>query len=328
MHLEDRAKTPTGERQSDGHGSMLVNQEGAPAPEVTVAPPGALPGASSGRIAHGVGDVELTIIEPSRGWVSLKLRELWKYRELLFFLAWRDVKVRYQQTFFGVAWAVVQPLFMVLVSSLFFGRLAKMPSDGVPYPVFSMCAIIPWQLFQYSLGQSSNSVVASQSLIKKVYFPRLVVPLASVLDGLVDFGIALVLLVALMAFYGIAPTINVVFLPLFVAFATIAALSVGIWLSALNVQFRDVRYTVPFLAQFWMFATPVYYSSSIVPERWRWAYGLNPMVGVVDGFRWALIGRQTSLASSAYISVGVVALLFVGGLAYFRRMEASFADVV
>jgi lipopolysaccharide transport system permease protein len=270
----------------------------------------------------------VTIIQPSRGWVSLQLRELWKYRELLLFIAWRDVKVRYQQTFFGVAWAVLQPLFMMLVFSVFFGRFAKLPSDGVPYPVFTLCAVVPWQLFQYSLAQSSNSLVSSQALIKKVYFPRLVIPIAAVLDGLVDFSVALVLLIAMMALYGITPTRNIVFLPLFVAFATLTALSIGVWLSALNVQYRDVRYTVPFLSQFWMFATPVAYSSSIVPAEWRWAYGLNPMVGVIEGFRWALIGHEAHIASSTYVSVGVVAVLLAGGLAYFRRMEASFADVV
>ena len=272
--------------------------------------------------------IELTVIQPSRGWVSLQLREVWKYRELLLFIAWRDVKVRYQQTFFGVAWAVLQPLLMMLVFSVFLGKFAKLPSDGVPYPIFTLCGLIPWQLFQYSLSQSSNSLVSSQSLIKKVYFPRLVIPIASVLDGLVDFAVALVLLIAITLAYGIMPTINLLLLPLFVVFATLAALSVGVWLSALNVQYRDVRYTVPFLTQFWMFATPIAYSSSIVPGKWRWAYGLNPMVGVVEGFRWALVGHGAPIASSTYVSIGIVAILLVGGLAYFRRMEASFADVV
>ncbi|MGH7271505.1 MAG: ABC transporter permease [Polyangiaceae bacterium] len=197
--------------------------------------------------------------------MPLRLREVWQYRELLFFLAWRDVKVRYKQTFFGVAWAVLQPLFMMLVFSIFFGKLAKLPSDGVPYPVFTLCGLIPWQLFQYSLAQSSNSLVSSQSLIKKVYFPRLVIPMAAVLDGLVDFAVSLVLLVGMMAYYGIAPTRNIVFLPLIVIFATLTAFSVGVWLSALNVKYRDVRYTIPFLTQFWMFATPIVYSISLVP---------------------------------------------------------------
>lgn len=268
------------------------------------------------------------VIAPVAGWRALKLGEVWEYRELLFFLAWRDVKVRYQQTFFGVAWAVLQPLFMMLVFSIFLGRFAKLPSDGVPYPVFSMCAVIPWQLFAYSLGQSSNSVVNSQALIKKVYFPRLVIPIAAVLDGLVDFAVSLVLLIGMMGYYRVAPTVNIVFLPLFVLFATVTALSVGMWLSALNVQFRDVRYTIPFLTQFWMFASPVAYSASIVPEKWRWAYGLNPMTGVIEGFRWALLGQKAPLGSSTYVSIGVVAVILFGGLAYFRRMEKSFADVV
>jgi lipopolysaccharide transport system permease protein len=268
------------------------------------------------------------VIEPRRGWVALDLREVWRYRELLFFIAWRDVKVRYQQTFFGIAWAIIQPLFMMIVFSFVFGRFAKLPSDGMPYPLFTLCALIPWQLFQYSLTQSSNSLVNSQAIIKKVYFPRLVVPIAAVLDGLVDFGIALLLFLGLMLGYGYAPGFHIIFLPVFVLMATLAALSVGIWLCALNVKYRDVRYTIPFLTQLWMFATPVAYSASIVPEKWRWAYGLNPMVGVIEGFRWALVGREAPLAGSTYTSVGAVALVLLGGLAYFRRMEATFADIV
>lgn len=271
---------------------------------------------------------EVVVIAPSVGWVSLKLRELWQYRELLFFIAWRDVKVRYKQTFFGVAWAVLQPLFMMITFSLFFGRFAKLPSDGVPYPVFTLCGLVPWQLFQYSLSQSSNSLVNSQSLIKKVYFPRLVIPIAAVLDGLVDFVIALLLLTVMMALYGMVPTANIIFLPVFVLFAIVAALAIGIWLAALNVKYRDVRYTVPFMSQLWMFATPVAYSASIVPEKWRWLYGLNPMVGVVEGFRWALIGHGAPIAAATYVSAVVVAVILFGGLSYFRRMEASFADVV
>lgn len=299
---------------------MLVNRDGAPAAEA--------PASAPRRADEPSEPLERTVIEPATGWVSLQLRELWKFRELLLFLAWRDIKVRYKQTYFGVAWAILQPLFMMTVFSVFFGRFAKLPSDGVPYPVFTMCALLPWQLFQYSLSQSSNSLVTSQQLIKKVYFPRLVIPLAAVLDGLVDFSVALVLLVAMMALYGIVPTHNVVFLPVFVLFATVTALSVGVWLSALNVKFRDVRYTVPFLTQFWMFATPVAYSSSLVPEKWRWAYGLNPMVGVVEGFRWALLGREATMGTSTVVSVGVVFVLLAGGFAFFRRMEASFADVL
>jgi lipopolysaccharide transport system permease protein len=203
-----------------------------------------------------------------------------------------------------------------------------LPSDGVPYGVFVMCALIPWQLFQYSLTHSSNSLVNSQHLVKKVYFPRLVIPVAAVLDGLVDFGVSCALLVAMMAFYGITPTVNIVFLPLFVLFATIAALSVGIWFSALNVQYRDIKYTVPFVTQIWMYTTPVAYSAALVPAEWSWLYGLNPMVGVVEGFRWALLGKSAALGSSVYVSFVAVVVILVTGLAYFRRMEASFADVI
>jgi lipopolysaccharide transport system permease protein len=269
-----------------------------------------------------------TVIEPSGKWVSLQLRELWKYRELLFFLAWRDIKVRYQQTFFGIAWAVLQPLFTMAVFSVVFGRFARLPSDGVPYPIFTMCALIPWQLFQYSLTHSSNSLVNSQHLVKKVYFPRLVIPVAAVLDGLVDFAVSCMLLVGLMAIYGIAPTANIVFIPLFVLFASVAALSVGIWFSALNVQYRDIKYTVPFVTQIWMYATPVAYSATLVPAEWRWLYGLNPLVGVVEGFRWALLGTSAELTGTTYVSLAVVIVVLVSGLAYFRRMEASFADVI
>lgn len=271
---------------------------------------------------------EIIVIEPHRGRISFQLQELWHFRDLLFFLAWRAVKIRYKQTYFGVAWAVLQPLFMMVVFSLFFGRFARLPSDGVPYPIFTLSALLPWQLFQYSLTQSSNSLVLNQQLLKKVYFPRLVVPIAAVLDGLVDFAVAFVLLVAMMAYYGLAPGPRVLFLPVFVALATVTALSVGVWLSALNVKFRDVRYVVPFLIQIWMFATPVVYASSIVPEKWRWAYGLNPMVGVVEGFRWALLAKESTIGSSTYVSVAAVAVILISGLVYFRRAEASFADVL
>ncbi|MGO9662534.1 MAG: ABC transporter permease [Polyangia bacterium] len=268
------------------------------------------------------------VIKASRGWVALKVRELWDYRELLFFLAWRDVKVRYKQTFFGVAWAIMQPFMTMVVFSLVFGRLAHLPSDGVPYPVFAFAALLPWQLFANSLNASSQSLVASQSLIKKVYFPRLVIPVASVLEGVVDFCVAFAILVAMMAFYGIAPTWKVVFLPLLLLLALATSLAVGLWLSALNVKYRDVRYTLPFLTQLWLFSTPIAYSSSLVPERWRALYGLNPMAGVVEGFRWALLGREAPLGRAFFVSIGVVAVVMLTGLAYFRRMERTFADVV
>jgi lipopolysaccharide transport system permease protein len=267
-------------------------------------------------------------IEPSRGWVSLRLGELWEYRELLYFLVWRDIKVRYKQTALGAAWAILQPVLTMMVFSVFFGRLAKVPSDGIPYPVFVYAALIPWQLFSYALSESANSLVSSQNLIQKVYFPRLVIPIAGVLAGLVDFAIAFVVLLGMMAYYGIHPTAAILVLPAFIVFAIAAALGVGLWLSALNVRFRDVRYTIPFLTQFWMFATPVAYPSSLVPEKWRALYGLNPMAGVVEGFRWALLGKSTSPGPLLWVSVAAVILLLIGGLAYFRRMEKTFADIV
>jgi lipopolysaccharide transport system permease protein len=272
--------------------------------------------------------IPATIIEPSRGWVSLKLGELWGYRELLYFLTWREIKVRYKQTALGAAWAIIQPLFTMLVFSLFFGSLAKVPSDGIPYPLFSLAGLIPWTFFANGLAQSSNSLVNSANLISKVYFPRLTIPLSAVLSGTVDFAISFVLLLAMMAFYHVRPPLQCVYLPLFFLLAFITALGVGLWLSALNVEYRDVRYTVPFLTQFWMFATPIAYPSSLLPERWRMLYGLNPMVGVVEGFRWALIGTNTApgpmIAASSFAAV----LILVGGAFYFRRMEKTFADIV
>jgi homopolymeric O-antigen transport system permease protein len=269
-----------------------------------------------------------TIIRPSRGWVSLQLRELWRYRELLFFLAWRDVKVRYKQTALGAAWAVIQPLFTMLLFTLFFGRLARVPSDGIPYPLFSYAALLPWQLFAYALTESSNSVVANERLITKVYFPRLIVPLASILAGLVDFAIAFVLVVGMMVWYRVVPMWTILTLPFFVIFAIVTALAMGLWLSALNVQYRDVRYTLTFIVQFWLIASPVAYSSTLVPVRWRPFYGINPMAGVIEGFRWALLGRTSAPGAMLWVSVGVVAVVLVGGLYYYRRMEKIFADVV
>lgn len=270
---------------------------------------------------------ESTFIRPAKAWAGIGLRELWEYRELLYFLTWRDVKVRYKQTALGAAWAVIQPLFMMLVFSLFFGRLAGIPSDGVPYPIFTFCGLLPWQLFAHALTESSNSLVANERLITKVYFPRLVVPIAAVLGGLVDFAIAFVILLFMMFYFGIVPTSAIVALPGFILLAVATALAVGLWLSALNVKYRDVRYTINFLIQFWLFATPVAYPSSLVPEAWRPLYGLNPMAGVVEGFRWALLGTKPPGALLA-VSILVVAVLLIGGLFYFRRMEQEFADVV
>lgn len=269
----------------------------------------------------------MVIIRPSRGWVSLNLRDLWEYRDLLYFLVWRDVKVRYKQTVLGAAWAILQPFLTMVVFSVFFGRLAKVPSDGIPYPIFAYTALLPWQLFAHALNESGNSLVANQQLIKKIYFPRLVIPISAVLAGLVDFGIAFLVLLGMMCYYGVVPTAAALTLPLFILLAIATALAVGLWLSALNVQYRDVRYTLPFLTQFWLFATPIAYSSTLVPERWRPLYGLNPMAGVVEGFRWALLGKG-GVGPMLIVSVLAVILLLLGGLVYFRRMEKTFADVV
>lgn len=267
-------------------------------------------------------------IAPSTGWVPLRLNELWEYRELLYFLTWRDIKVRYKQTALGAAWAIIQPVFTMVLFSLFFGRLAKMPSDGVPYPIFSMAALVPWTFFVYGLSQASNSLVGSQNLIKKVYFPRLVIPISSLCSGLVDFAIAFVILFVMMFYYGISPGWNVVWIPAFILLTLVTSLGVGLWLSALNVQYRDVRFTIPFLTQFWMFATPIAYPSSLLSEPWRTVYGLNPMVGVVEGFRWALLGTQTQPGPIVIASVGAAIFLMISGAFYFRRMERTFADVV
>src|SRR5438034_1325797 len=268
------------------------------------------------------------VIRPSRGFLRLNLRDVWAYRELLYFLIWRDIKVRYKQTALGAAWAIIQPVMTMVVFSLFFGKLAKVPSDGVPYPIFSFTALVPWTFFANGLTQSSNSLVGSANLITKVYFPRLTIPIASVLSGIVDFVLAFVVLLAMMLYYGIVPTVNVLWLPLFLLLALIASLGVGLWLSALNVEYRDVRYVVPFLTQFWMFATPIAYPSSMLPEPWRTVYGLNPMVGVVEGFRWALLGGKSAPGPIIAFSSLAAVVILISGAFYFRRMEKTFADVV
>lgn len=267
-------------------------------------------------------------LRATHGWGSLNLRDLWEYRELLYFLVWRDVKVRYKQTFLGVAWAVLQPTLTMIVFSIFFGNLARVPSDGIPYPVFAYTALLPWQLFAYALTQSGNSLVANQHLITKVYFPRLVIPIAAILAGLVDFAVAFLVLLGMLFYFGIMPSGAILTLPLFVLFALTTALAVGLWLAALNVEYRDVRYLIPFLAQIWLFATPIVYPTSLIPSEWRLWYSLNPMVGVVEGFRWALLGKAEPVGTLALVSFGVVIILLVSGLAYFRRMEKTFADVV
>jgi len=273
-------------------------------------------------------DVPVTRVEHPKGWIPLRLGEVWKFRELLYFLIWRDVSVRYKQTLFGVAWAVMQPLFTMVVFSLFFGRLAKMPSDGVPYPVFSYAALVPWTFFANGLAQITNSLLRDTNLVTKVYLPRLVIPLAAALGGLVDFAVSFVVLLGLMVFYRIPVTANIVFLPLLVLLAVATSVGVGLWLSALNVQFRDVRYILPFIVQAWLFATPVVYPSSLLPAHWRVVYGLNPMAGVVEGFRWALLGTHTGPGPMIGVSALTVLVLLLTGAFYFRRMESKFADVV
>lgn len=269
-----------------------------------------------------------TLIKPTKGWISLDLRELLKYRELLFFFIWRDLKVRYKQTALGAAWAVIQPLSTMLVFSIFFGWLARIPSDGVPYPIFAYTALVPWTYFANALTKASNSLVEHEHMITKVYFPRLLIPAAPVLAALVDFVIAFSILIGLMLWYGFVPTPAIWTIPLFTLMAIATAMGVGLWFSALNVRYRDVRYIVPFLTQFWLFATPIAYSSNLVPEKWRPLYGLNPMAGVVEGFRWALLGRAEAPDALLAVSAFTVVVVLIGGIFYFRRMEETFADVI
>lgn len=278
--------------------------------------------------SHTSNDPPLIVIRPSSGWSALNLKELWEYRDLLYFLVWRDVKVRYKQTMLGAAWAVIQPFLTMVVFSVFFGRLAGVPSDGIPYPVFSYTALLPWQLFANTLASAGDSLVANQGLITKVYFPRLLIPVSTVLSGLVDFAVAFLVLIGLMVYYGIMPKLAVFTLPLFIILALGTSVGFGLWLSALNVKYRDVRHTIPFLSQFWLFVTPIAYSSSLVPDPWRAWLGLNPMAGVVEGFRWALLGTTGAVGPLVLVSTMVVILVLGSGLAYFRRTERTFADVV
>ncbi|BBO17625.1 ABC-transporter [Candidatus Brocadia pituitae] len=275
-----------------------------------------------------ISNVSLTVIRPKKGWQTLNLKELINCRELLFFLAWRDIKVRYKQTVLGVAWAIIQPFFTMVIFSLFFGRLAKIPSEGIPYPIFSYAALVPWTFFANGLNQASNSLVGSANLIKKVYFPRLAIPIASVLAGVVDFILSFIVLIGMMAYFGFFPTYNVLWLPLFLLLALTTSLGVSLWFSALNVEFRDVRYTIPFLTQFWLFSTPIAYPSSLLSEPWKTIYGINPMVGVVDGFRWALLGTSTPPGLAMIVSAAAALILLISGAFYFRRMEKNFADVI
>ncbi len=270
----------------------------------------------------------ITVIEPSKGWLRIDFRELWAYRELLFFLSWRDISVRYKQTVMGAAWAIIQPLLSMVIFSLLFGKLAKIPSDDVPYPIFSYAALLPWQYFSSAMSDSARSMVGQGKILSKVYFPRLIVPLAAVLPPMVDFAIAFVILIGLMFYYGQAITWRLLWLPLFLLLAVATALGVGLWLSAMNVRYRDIGYVIPFLAQFWMYASPVVYPVSMLPERYQLLYGLNPMTGVIEGFRWALLGTNTPPGPITLVSAGVVVLLILSGMFYFRRMEDTFADVI
>lgn len=256
------------------------------------------------------------------------LKEIWNFYELLYFLVWRDIKVRYKQTVLGVTWAVVQPFMTMIVFAIFFGKLAQISTDGFPGPIFYFSGLLPWQLFAYALTNSSNSLVSNRDLVTKVYFPRLIIPLSSTIAGIVDFFIAFLVLIAMMFFYGIVPTWSMLLLPVFILFTIATALAVSLWLSALNVKYRDVRFTIPFLTQFWLFITPIAYPSSLVPEKWRFIYGLNPMAGVVEGFRWAILGKSSGTGSLMIASAVIVVILLIGGLIYFRYTERTFADVI
>jgi lipopolysaccharide transport system permease protein len=270
----------------------------------------------------------LLVIKPTSGWVAVRLKDVWVYRELLYFLTWRDIKVRYKQTGLGITWVILQPFLIMLVLSAFFGRLLQVPTAGLPYPVFFFAALLPWQLFSQVLSETGNSLVTQERLVTKVYFPRLIIPLSKVLVALVDFSLGLLVLLGMMLYYEIHPARLVWALPVFILMAAITALAVGLWLAALNVQYRDVRYTIPFLTQLWLFVSPVAYPSGLVPEAWRFLYGLNPMAGVIEGFRWALGDKTHGPGLELGISLAAATLLLGGGLYYFRRMEKNFADVI
>jgi len=274
------------------------------------------------------GKEEVLILKPTRGWGRLNLGEIWKYRELTYFLTWRDLKVRYKQTVLGASWAVLQPFLTMVVFSVFFGSLLNVPSEGVPYPIFSYTALLPWGVFAKALNDAGRSLVANRSMITKIYFPRMVIPLASEISGLVDFAIAFVVLLVMMWYFKIPPTTNIWTLPFFLLLAMVTALGVGLWLSALNVLYRDIGYIIPFLTQLWFYLTPIVYPASQVPEQWQTLYALNPMVGVVEGFRWALLGTSTTPGPMVAVSSVVAFLMLVSGMFYFRRMERTFADTV
>lgn len=272
--------------------------------------------------------VSFVRVQPSRGWAALRLGDLWEYRELVYFLTWRDVKVRYKQTVLGAAWAILQPVLTMLIFSLFFGKLARIPSDGIPYPLFSLAGLVPWTFFSNGLTQASNSLVGNANLITKVYFPRLAAPLATVLAGVIDVALACLVLLAMMAYYHVAPAPQTLWVPAVLLLVVVTALGTGLWLSAMNVQFRDVRYAVPFLAQIWLFATPIAYPSSLLHEPWRTVYAINPMVGAVEAFRWSVFGASAAPVKQIAVSSLVAVAVLVGGALYFRRMERTFADIV
>jgi lipopolysaccharide transport system permease protein len=275
-----------------------------------------------------ISDRPMFRIEPTKGWTSLKLKDLWEYRDLLGIFVWRDLKVRYRQTVVGALWAIIQPFLTMVIFSVFFGGLAKIPSENIPYPIFSFAALVPWTFFSNSINQASNSLVNSAEMIKKIYFPRLTMPIASMLAGLVDFLLAFIILIGMMLYYGFLPNKNILWFPFFLGLAMMTSLGVSLWLSAMNVQFRDVRYMIPFITQVWLYATPVAYSSSLLVEPWHTLYGINPMVGVVEGFRWALLGTGTTPGPTVLVSFIVALGILVSGAYYFRRMEKIFADVI
>ena len=268
------------------------------------------------------------LIRPISGWVPINLRDLWEYRELLYFLTWRDIKVRYKQTALGMAWVVLQPLLFMLVFTIFFGRLVELPSDRISYPIFTYTALLPWQLFSRALNEGSMSLIAHERVITKTYFPRILLPASAVLASLIDFGIAFLVLIGFIIFYGVYPGLAIFTLPLFLLLLVLAAFGVSLWLAAFNVMYRDVRYMLPFLTQIWMFATPIIYPVSVVPDSWRLLYSLNPMVGVVEGFRWALLGESNGMDVTIGLSVFVVAGVLGGGVLYFQSVQQTFADVI
>ena len=292
---------------------------------MAVSTPAPIPAAQ--ERTHG-GSRPVTVIEPPRPWVPLELRELWEQRELVYFLAWRDLKVRYKQTALGASWAILQPVFAMVVFSIFFGQLGRIPSDGLPYPLWSFAGLVPWTFFAQGLSQAANSLVMSQNLLRKVYFPRLAIPIATVLSVALDFAIAFLVLVGLMMFYGVQPTGRAIWVLPLSLLAFVTALGAGIWFAALSVRYRDVRYVVPFLVQFWLFATPIAYPSSLLPAQWRVLYAVNPMSGVVEGFRWALLGTNTAPGLMVAVSAITAIVVLVAGAFYFRRVERTFADLV